>query len=70
MSSEPKKPRHPSTGWCAATTKSGNRCLNNAVTDGLCTRHWRMAYERERAEKTKAADEARTVHGPGWTVRL
>ena len=43
-------PPHPSEGWYAGTTKNGERCLNNAVADGLCKMHWRMSA-RGRREK-------------------
>ena len=45
---DPPCPPHPSEGWCAGTTKNGERCLNNAVTDGLCKMHWRMSTRGQR----------------------
>ena len=47
---DPPDPPHPSEGWCTGTTKNGERCLNNAVADGLCKMHWRMVA-RGRREK-------------------
>ena len=54
---------HPAKGRCAATTKNGSRCLKDAVADGLCKLHWRMAYDREQAAANKRAD-ASWAHVP------
>ena len=32
---------NPEADWCRAVTRSGTRCVQTAVRDGLCTVHWR-----------------------------
>ena len=36
----------PADDWCIGQDSKGNRCLNDAVRDGYCKRHWREAATR------------------------
>jgi len=40
----------PADDWCIGTDSKGKRCLNDAVRDGYCKRHWR---EEEQNGKTR-----------------
>ena len=44
----------PEADWCSGVTRSGKRCMQTAVRDGLCQVHWR-------ARKSEAAAVAETV---------
>ena len=33
----------PADDWCMGTDSKGKRCLNDAIKDGYCKRHWREA---------------------------
>ena len=39
---------HPSENWCEGANltkgRAGERCLRDAVADGLCKPHWRVAH--------------------------
>lgn len=43
----------PANDWCSAALKDGRRCVNDAVKDGLCKRHWR---ERESEHLEQGSD--------------
>ena len=36
----------PADDWCIGTDSKGKRCLNDALKDGYCKRHWREAAVR------------------------
>ena len=49
---------HPSENWCEGinlTKREGERCLRDAVADGLCKHHWR--YANGKAEQGLEGDE-------------
>ena len=37
----------PAANWCEGETTEGQRCLKDAVVDGLCVTHWRERESRK-----------------------